>query len=165
MSAVAFLRRQTAFTLKVFFAPIYGAELAVRKAIKERDEARRAASQQTLVQASPFVNENTFYPHTATAQPSVTSADVKPESEIETPMGFAKTEAEIAARLSAFIKAELERAEMTYAQLARELRKHGHPDETAESIKQKLKRGTFPATFLLATVAALGLESVDLDSV
>jgi hypothetical protein len=80
-------------------------------------------------------------------------------------MGFAKNEAEIAARLSAFIKAELEAAEMTYADLAKELKKHGHPNETAESIKQKLKRGTFPATFLVATIAALGLEHVAMDQI
>ena len=35
----------------------------------------------------------------------------------------------------------------------------------AESIKQKLKRGTFPATFFLATLAALGMESVELDQI
>ena len=80
-------------------------------------------------------------------------------------MGFAKTEAEIGKRLSAFLKAELEAAEMTYADLAKELKKHGHPEETAESIKQKLKRGTFSATFLIATVAALGLPHVRLEEI
>jgi hypothetical protein len=80
-------------------------------------------------------------------------------------MGFAKSEAEIAERLSAFLKERIKEAELTYADLAKELRKHGHPDESAETIKQKLKRGTFSATFLLATVAALGLEHVRLDDV
>lgn len=80
-------------------------------------------------------------------------------------MGFAKTEAEIAERVRLFIKAELERLEWTHADLAKELKKHGHPNESAESIKQKLKRGTFSATFLLATMAALGLENVELDSI
>lgn len=80
-------------------------------------------------------------------------------------MGFAKSEAEIAERVRQFIKDELERQEWTHADLAKELKKHGHPNESAESIKQKLKRGRFPATFLLATLAALGLESVELDSI
>jgi hypothetical protein len=80
-------------------------------------------------------------------------------------MGFAKNEAEIAKRASDFLKAEIGKAELTYAQLADLMRKHGHPNESAETIKQKLKRGTFPATFLLAAMAALGLENVDLDEI
>jgi hypothetical protein len=80
-------------------------------------------------------------------------------------MGFAKTEAEIAGRVAAFLKAEIQAAEITYAELAERLRKHGHPNESAETIKQKLKRGTFSATFLLATAAALGLEHVALDDI
>ena len=77
-------------------------------------------------------------------------------------MGFAKDEAEIAGRLSEYLKARIIAAKLTYGELAELLRKHGHPNESAESIKQKLKRGTFPATFFWATVAALGLGRVDL---
>lgn len=80
-------------------------------------------------------------------------------------MGFAKSEAEIAMRVSAFLKEKIQEAELTYADLAKELRKHGHPDESAETVKQKLKRGTFSATFLLATLAALGLENVALEDI
>jgi hypothetical protein len=80
-------------------------------------------------------------------------------------MGFAKSEEEIARRASAFLKAEIQKAELTYGELADLLRKHGHPDESAETIKQKLKRGTFPATFFLATVAALGLPHVALEDI
>ncbi len=80
-------------------------------------------------------------------------------------MGFAKSETEIAARISDFLKSEIQRAELTYGDLAKELRKHGHPNESAETIKQKLKRGTFSATFLLAALAALGLEHVALDDI
>lgn len=80
-------------------------------------------------------------------------------------MGFAKDEAEIAARASAFLKAEIKKAEMTYAELAECMRKHGHPNESEQTIKQKLKRGTFPATFFLAAVAALGLGHVELDQI
>lgn len=74
--------------------------------------------------------------------------------------GFAKDEAEIAERLSKFLKGQIQDAKLTYGDLAERLEKHGHPHESAESIKQKLKRGTFPATFFWATVAALGMESV-----
>ncbi|MBI3439659.1 MAG: hypothetical protein HY054_13620 [Proteobacteria bacterium] len=80
-------------------------------------------------------------------------------------MGFAKSEEDIAARASQFLKDRIADADLTYADLAKELRKHGHPNESAESVKQKLKRGTFPATFFLATLAALGLESVELGDI
>jgi hypothetical protein len=79
-------------------------------------------------------------------------------------MGFAKSEAEIAERVAAFLKTKIQEAEITYAELAKEMKKHGHA-ESAETIKQKLKRGTFSATFLLAAVAALGLEHVALDEI
>jgi hypothetical protein len=80
-------------------------------------------------------------------------------------MGFAKTEEEIATRAAAFLKAEIQKAEITYAELAEKLKEHGHNSETPESIKQKLKRGTFPATFFLATVAALGIENVAIEDI
>ena len=38
---------------------------------------------------------------------------------------------------------------VTYQELAARLGEHGLPDETEHSIKAKLKRGTFPATFFL----------------
>jgi uncharacterized protein DUF6471 len=79
--------------------------------------------------------------------------------------GFAKSEAEIADRLSRFIKAELKRADLTYEDLAERLAKHGVKDETVASIKNKLARGTFPATFLLGVVAALELDGVKLADV
>lgn len=80
-------------------------------------------------------------------------------------MGFAKSEAEIAERAARFLKAELKRAGMTYEELAERLKKHGHPHETVDSIKAKLKRGTFPATFLLAVAAAVGLEAISLEEI
>jgi len=82
-----------------------------------------------------------------------------------TRMGLAKTETEIAERASRFLKAELKRANVTYEELAQRLRKHGLPDETENSIKSKLKRGTFAATFLLACLAALELEGVRLEDI
>lgn len=80
-------------------------------------------------------------------------------------MGLAKTEAEIAERVSRYIKAELKRADITYEELAKRLKKHGLPDETADSIKAKLKRGTFSATFFLACLAAMELEGVVLEEI
>jgi Domain of unknown function (DUF6471) len=80
-------------------------------------------------------------------------------------MGLAKTEAELADRASRFLKAELKRADVTYEELAKRLKKHGLSNETQDSIKAKLKRGTFAATFLLACLAALELEGVSLEDI
>src|SRR5689334_23015798 len=77
-------------------------------------------------------------------------------------MGLAKTEAELAQRAASYLKAELKRPGVTYEELVERLKEHGHPNETVASIKNKLARGTFPATFLLATAAALGLDCVGL---
>ena len=79
--------------------------------------------------------------------------------------GFAKTEAEIADRVSRYLKAELKRGGITYAGLAERLAKQGLKGETADSIKSKLARGTFAATFLLATIAALEMEGVRLEDI
>ena len=78
-------------------------------------------------------------------------------------MGLAETEEELALRASRFIKAELKRAGLTYADLADRLKAHGLPAETEASIKAKLRRGTFAATFFLATVAALEMEGIRLE--
>jgi 2-hydroxychromene-2-carboxylate isomerase len=77
-------------------------------------------------------------------------------------MGLAATEEELALRASRFVKAELKRAGLTYAALAERLKEHGLPSETEASIKAKLRRGTFTATFFLATLAALQLEGIQL---
>jgi hypothetical protein len=77
-------------------------------------------------------------------------------------MGLARNETELRDRASTFIKAELKRAKMTYADLAEKLKEHGLPDESETTIKAKLKRGTFSATFLLATLAALEMEGIRL---
>jgi Domain of unknown function (DUF6471) len=79
-------------------------------------------------------------------------------------MGFAKSEAEIAERAARFLKAELKRANVTYDELAERLKEHGL-FETRNSIAAKLKRGTFPATFLLAVWAALELEAIHLQDI
>jgi hypothetical protein len=79
-------------------------------------------------------------------------------------MGLAKSEAEIAGRAARFLKAELKRADVTYEELGRRLKDQGL-NETRDSIAAKLKRGTFPATFLLACLAALELEGVRLEDI
>ena len=77
-------------------------------------------------------------------------------------MGLAASEKELAERTARFLKAELKRAGVTYADLATRLQAHGLK-ETEASIANKLSRGTIAATFLLATLAALGLEGMRLD--
>jgi len=77
-------------------------------------------------------------------------------------MGLAATEKELADKATRFLKAELKRAGVTYAELARRLDEHGLK-ETEASITNKLSRGTLTATFLLATMAALGMDGVRLE--
>ena len=77
-------------------------------------------------------------------------------------MGLAKSESELAERAARYLKAELKRAGVTYEGLAERLKEHGL-DETRHSIAAKLKRGTFPATFFLACLAALELTGVALE--
>jgi hypothetical protein len=78
-------------------------------------------------------------------------------------MGLAASEAELQDRASRFLKAELKRAKVTYADLADRLKHHGYPNESENTIKAKLKRGTFAATFLFAALAALELEGLRLE--
>jgi hypothetical protein len=54
--------------------------------------------------------------------------------------------------------------EVTYVELAKRLKKHGFA-ETEASIINKLKRGTFSATFFLACLAAMELEGVVLEEI
>lgn len=72
---------------------------------------------------------------------------------------------EWAERVRAYLKAELRKAEVGYVELARRLKKHGFKEETEASITAKLKRGTFPATFLLAALSALEADGVKLEDV
>jgi 3-mercaptopyruvate sulfurtransferase SseA len=64
-------------------------------------------------------------------------------------------------RARLFLKAEIKRADITYEELAKRLEGHGIK-ENAASIANKLARGTFAATFFLATMKAIGRERVDL---
>jgi hypothetical protein len=75
------------------------------------------------------------------------------------------SEEEWAERAAAFLKHKLREAEVTYADLAKRLKKHGFKSETENSITAKLKRGSFPATFFLACLAALELDGVALEEI
>lgn len=76
-------------------------------------------------------------------------------------MRITSKEREWADRARRFVKAELKRAEVSYAELAKRLAEHGL-EETEASIAGKLNRGTFAATFFLATMKAIGREQVNL---
>jgi hypothetical protein len=76
-----------------------------------------------------------------------------------------KSEEEWAERAAAFIKHKLKDCEVTYADLAQRLKKHGFKTETEASVTNKLARGTFPATWFLAVLAALELDGVALEEI
>jgi hypothetical protein len=82
----------------------------------------------------------------------------------EAAMSFESKEREWPDRTKRFLKAELKRADVTYEELARRLREHGL-EETESSVSNKLSRGTFPATFFLASMRAIGREQVNLADV
>jgi hypothetical protein len=68
-------------------------------------------------------------------------------------------------RARRYLKAELKRAGVTYEELALRLNKQGFPDESKASIASKLSRGSFSATFMIATLKAIGRETVTLADV
>ena len=74
-------------------------------------------------------------------------------------MAFAATENEWAERVARHLKAELKRADVTYEELAVRLKEHGF-DETKASITNKLSRATLSAHFFLASLAALGRNTL-----
>jgi hypothetical protein len=76
-----------------------------------------------------------------------------------------KSEEEWAARAASFLKHKLKETEVTYVELAKRLKRHGFKDETEASVTNKLKRGTFPATWFLAVLAALELDGVALEEI
>jgi len=77
-------------------------------------------------------------------------------------MTLAAIEKEWADKARRYLKAELKRAGLTYAELAHRLRDHGIEDETEGSVTAKLARGTFSVTFFLACLAVLELGGVQL---
>ena len=75
------------------------------------------------------------------------------------------SEEEWAERAAAFLKHKLRDCEVTYVELAKRLKKHGFKDETEASVTNKLARGSFPATWFLAVLAALELDGVALEEI
>jgi hypothetical protein len=75
------------------------------------------------------------------------------------------SEREWAHRARRFLRAEIKRAEISYAELARRLCEEHGLQETEASIANKLARGTFAATFFLATMKAIGREQVNLQDI
>jgi Domain of unknown function (DUF6471) len=67
-------------------------------------------------------------------------------------------------RAKRYLKAELKRTGVSYKELADRLGQHGL-EETEASIASKLSRGTFAATFFLASLIAIGRENVSLEDV
>lgn len=74
------------------------------------------------------------------------------------------SQAEWEERAAAFLKHKLREGKVTYTDLAKRLKRHGFK-ETEASITNKLKRGSFPATFFLACLAALELDGVALEEI
>lgn len=60
------------------------------------------------------------------------------------------------------VKAELVRADVKYAELARRLTDMGLP-ETEASVQVKINRGAFPAWFLFAVMRAVGAHTLRVD--
>ncbi|HLZ01675.1 MAG TPA: DUF6471 domain-containing protein [Bradyrhizobium sp.] len=79
-------------------------------------------------------------------------------------MVLLKAEEEWGQRAAAFLKVEMKKADLTYAEMMKRLKKHGLK-ETEAGITMKLKRGSFSAIFFLACVAALELEQVVLEEI
>ena len=67
-------------------------------------------------------------------------------------------------RAKRFLKAELARADIGYRELAERLEKHGLK-ETEASIANKISRGTFSATFLLASLKAIDRDELSLQDI
>lgn len=75
-------------------------------------------------------------------------------------MPLSAREKEWADKARKFVKAELKRADVTYAELARRLVEHGIEGETEASVNSKLVRGTFSVTWFLAVLTVLGIATL-----
>lgn len=78
--------------------------------------------------------------------------------------GIIETELEWINRAKRLLKAELKRADVSYEELAKRLTEMGLP-ETTSSVTNKLSRGSFPATFLLATLKAIGKQNLSIEDI
>lgn len=75
-------------------------------------------------------------------------------------MGISAKEREWADKARRYIKAELKRANVTYAELAKRLNEHGLKGETEASVNSKIVRGTFSMTWFLAVLTVLGITAL-----
>ena len=64
-----------------------------------------------------------------------------------------------AGRVKRYLKAELKRQNVSYAELAKRLNDTGM-EETEASVTNKIARGTFTAMFFVASLKAIGCETV-----
>ena len=80
-------------------------------------------------------------------------------------MPYPTTDKEWADRTARYVKAQLKRHDMTYDELAERLKPLGYEGETRASIANKLARGTFPAPFLLAAMAAIEEAAIKIEDV
>ena len=80
-------------------------------------------------------------------------------------MTYPKSDKEWADRTARYVKAQLKRHDITYDELAERLKPLGYDGETRASIANKLARGTFPAPFLLAAMAAMEEGSIKIEDV
>lgn len=72
---------------------------------------------------------------------------------------MAGTNSEWADKAARHLKAELKRADVGYAELARRLTEMGIA-ETDTSVAAKINRGAFPAWFLFAVMRAIGVSNL-----
>lgn len=75
---------------------------------------------------------------------------------------MAATSEEWAELAKRHLKAEMVRAGVKNAELARRLTEMGLPENEA-SVQVKINRGTFPAWFMLAALRAIGVGSLRLE--
>ncbi|PZQ52451.1 MAG: hypothetical protein DI556_02010 [Rhodovulum sulfidophilum] len=75
---------------------------------------------------------------------------------------MSEASAEYADRAKRYLKAELKRAGVSYAELARRLSERGL-SESEGSITVKVNRGAFPAWFLIASLEAIGQQQLRLE--
>ena len=72
---------------------------------------------------------------------------------------MARTSTDWADKANRYLRAEMARAGVRNAELARRLTAMGIP-ETEAGVQVKINRGTFPAWFLMAALKALGVEAM-----
>jgi len=75
---------------------------------------------------------------------------------------MAATSDEWADKAKRHLKAEMVRAGVRNAELARRLTEMGLP-ETEAGVQVKINRGAFPAWFMLAALKAVGCQTIRLD--